>query len=219
MAIVDIDLEKAKLTSRELEKYGVKIIYVQADVAKPEEVNNMIGLILDNFGKIDIAVNNAGICFSENAIDADISSWQKILSVNLIGAFLTSQAAGRVMVKNKRGSIINIASMSAQVVCRPQALAIYNSSKAGLVQLTRSMAAEWAKFNVRVNSISPGYIATEMSLNEKNKDLFSGWIESIPMKRMGEPEELQGIALYLASDASTYTTGADIIVDGGFTCW
>jgi NAD(P)-dependent dehydrogenase (short-subunit alcohol dehydrogenase family) len=192
---------------------------VQADVAKPEEVNNMIGLILDNFGKIDIAVNNAGICFSENAIDADISSWQKILSVNLIGAFLTSQAAGRVMVKNKRGSIINIASMSAQVVCRPQALAIYNSSKAGLVQLTRSMAAEWAKFNVRVNSISPGYIATEMSLNEKNKDLFSGWIESIPMKRMGEPEELQGIALYLASDASTYTTGADIIVDGGFTCW
>ena len=178
----------------------------------------MIETIMNNFETLDIAFNNAGICINEDAREMSFKSWEKVININLTGVFLTAQAAGKIMIENNKGSIINTASMSGHIVNHPQPQSAYNASKAGVIQLTKSLAVEWAGFNVRVNSISPGYISTEMTLKAK-KEWIAEWEKAIPMKRMGNPEELCGAAIYLASDASTYTTGADMVLDGGYTCW
>lgn len=217
VAIVDVDLETARQTAKELSNYGVKSVAIKTDITNPKEVNEMIETVLNNFGTVDIAFNNAGICINEKAEDMSYESWRKVVDINLTGIFLTAQAAGRVMIKNGKGSIINTASMSAHIVNEPQPQCAYNASKAGVIQLTKSLAVEWSAHNVRVNCISPGYIGTEMTLSAK--DWIPGWTERTPLKRMGNPEELQGAVLYLASDASTFTTGTDIIIDGGFCCW
>jgi NAD(P)-dependent dehydrogenase (short-subunit alcohol dehydrogenase family) len=141
------------------------------------------------------------------------------MNINLTGTFLTAQAAGKVMIAQGGGSIINTASMSGHIVNVPQPQCSYNASKAGVIQLTKSLAVEWALKNVRVNSISPGYIGTELTLNSPTlKPLIEKWNEMAPLKRMGKPEELQGIAVYLASDVSSFATGSDFVVDGAFTC-
>lgn len=216
VAIVDRDIDEAEKTAKEIASYGVKSIAVKTDVVNPDEVNQMINTILDAFGTIDIAFNNAGICINESAQDMSFDSWKKVIDINLTGVFLTAQAAGRVMIKNGKGSIINTASMSGHIVNRPQPQCAYNASKAGVIMLTKSLAVEWAPYNVRVNCISPGYIATE--LTKKATDWIPTWKEDTPVKRMGNAEELQGAVVYLASDASMFTTGSDIVIDGGFTC-
>ena len=146
--------------------------------------------------------------------------WMKVTNINLTGVFLTAQAAGRQMLKQgKGGSIINTASMSAHIVNIPQPQCSYNASKAGVIQLTKSLAVEWASKNIRVNCISPGYIGTELTLNSPTlKPLIEQWNAAAPLKRMGRPEELQAIAVYLAGDTSLFTTGSDFIIDGAFTC-
>ena len=216
IAIVDVNIKDAMETAKELEKYGKKIVAIKTDVTKPNEVIAMAEEILKTFGTLDIAVNSAGICFDGDAHDMSFEAWKDVIDVNLTGVFLTSQAAGKIMIKNNNGSIINIGSISGHISNLPQGQCGYNASKAGVIHLTKSLAGEWAKYNVRVNSISPGYIATEMTLSGGN--LVPVWAELAPMKRIGKPEELQGAALYLASDVSTFTTGADIVVDGGYTC-
>src|SRR3989304_7774435 len=168
VAILDIDNKKAEEAADELRKFGTEIIAIRVDTTKPEEVNEMIKKVLKNFGTIDIAFNNAGICITENAEDMSYESWQKVININLTGVFLTAQAAGRIMINNKKGSIINTASMSGHVVNYPQGQCAYNASKAGVILLTKSLAAEWAKYNVRVNSISPGYVVTEMTMSDKD---------------------------------------------------
>lgn len=216
IAIVDRDIDEAVKTANELQTYGIRSIAVNTDVTKPEDVKNMVNIILDAFSTIDIAICNAGICINEKAEEMTFESWKKVIDINLTGVFLTAQAAGRVMIKKGKGSIINLASMSGHVVNQPQPQCAYNASKAGVIMLTKSLAVEWAPYNVRVNCISPGYIATEMTLKATN--WIPSWIESTPLKRMGNPEELQGAMLYLASDASMYTSGSDIVIDGAFTC-
>ena len=216
IAIVDKDIVEAEKTAKELKVYGVKTIAVQTDVTNPDDVNRMIDTILKAFGTIDIAFNNAGICINEKAEEMSFESWKKVIDINLTGVFLTAQAAGRIMIRNGKGSIINTASMSGHIVNYPQPQCAYNASKAGVIMLTKSLAVEWAPYNVRVNSISPGYIATEMTLKATN--WIPSWVESTPARRMGNPEELQGAVIYLASDASTFTTGTDIVVDGAFIC-
>lgn len=216
VAIVDRDIAEAEKTAKEIAAYGVKTIAVQTDVTNPDEVNKMIETVLDAFGTIDVAVNNAGICINESAQDMSFESWKKVIDINLTGVFLTAQAAGRVMIKKGSGSIINTASMSGHIVNTPQPQCAYNASKAGVILLTKSLAVEWAPYNVRVNCISPGYIGTEMTL--KATQWIPSWEAASPGKRMGTPEELQGAVIYLASDASTFTTGSDIVIDGGFTC-
>ena len=134
--------------------------------------------------------------------------FMEVIDVNLAGVFLTAQAAGKVMIKNGGGSIINIASMSAHIVNIPQTISVYNASKAAVMHLTKSMAVEWAKYNVRVNSVSPGYIATELVASLKH--MHPTWIEKIPLGRLGTPDDLKAVVLYLASDASSYATGTDI---------
>lgn len=217
IAIVDLDLATAEKTAVELSELGVQTLAVKTDVTNPQDVDAMIDTILAAFGTIDIAFNNAGICINQSAAEMTFEAWKKVIDINLTGVFLTARAAARVMIRNRKGSIINTASMSGHIVNEPQPQCAYNASKAGVIQLTRSLAAEWIPYNVRVNSISPGYIGTEMTLSAKQ--WIPGWVERTPQKRMGTPEELQGAVLYLASDAATFTTGTDLIVDGGFTCW
>lgn len=221
LGIVDMDLEEAKKTAKELEDTcGVKAIAIYADVTKQEDVNQMIDTMLQTFGRIDVAFCNAGICMNIPAEEMTYEQWKKVIDINLSGVFLTAQAAGKVMLKQGGGSIINTASMSAHIVNVPQPQCAYNASKAGVIQLTKSLAIEWAKRNVRVNSISPGYIGTELTLNSESlKPLIEQWNQMAPLNRMGRPEELQSICVYLAGDTSTFTTGADFIIDGAFTCF
>lgn len=221
LALIDIDIEEAEKTAEAIEKKtGKKVIVVQADVTKPEDVEGMMKRIMEEFGHLDAAFCNAGICMNVPAEEMTYEQWKKVIDINLTGVFLTSQAAAKVMLKQGKGSIINTASMSAHIVNVPQPQCSYNASKAGVIQLTKSMAVEFAKRGVRVNSISPGYMATELTLNSESlKPLIEKWNHMAPMGRMGKPEELQSIAVYLAGDTSSFTTGADFVIDGAFTCF
>ncbi|MBK0009923.1 MULTISPECIES: SDR family oxidoreductase [Priestia] len=220
VAIVDLDFEAAQKTAAELkEHHEVETIAIEADVTKPEDVDGMIEKILNVFGRIDVAFCNAGICMNVPAEEMTFNQWKKVIDINLTGVFLTAQAAGKVMLKQGGGSIINTASMSGHIVNVPQPQCSYNASKAGVIQLTKSLAVEWATRNVRVNCISPGYMGTELTLNSPSlQPLIEQWNQMAPLKRMGRPEELQSICVYLAGDTSSFTTGADFVVDGAFTC-
>jgi len=218
IAIVARGKAKAEEAAHEIAKLGVKTIAVKADVTVPGEVDAMMAGILKAFGTVDVAFNNAGTAVVENAEEMSYENLTKVINVNLFGLFLTAQAAARVMISRGKGSIINMASMSAHVVNVPQRTANYNASKAGVVQLSKCLAVEWAAHNVRVNSISPGYTRTELA-ESFSEELIKQWVEKIPMKRMARPDELQGVVLFLASEASSYCTGTDIIIDGGYTLW
>lgn len=221
VAIVDLDLAEAQKTCAEISaQTSNKLIAISADITNPQQVNAMIDRIMAEFGQLDIAFCNAGIS-NEVAVEEDTyDDWKKIIEVNLNGTFLTAQAAGRVMLKQGRGSIICTASMSAHIVNVPQREASYAASKAAVIQMCKAMAVEWATRNVRVNTISPGYMATEMTLNSPALvPLIDQWNELSPIKRMGRPEELQSIAVYLAGDTSSFTTGSDFIIDGAYTCF
>ena len=221
VAIVDMDIETAKTTAAWLnETTGADCIAIQADVTKPEQVDAMIDTVLSKYGKLDAAFCNAGICMNIPAEEMTFEQWKKVIDINLTGVFLTAQAAGKVMLKQGYGSIINTASMSAHIVNVPQPQCSYNASKAGVIQLTKSLAIEWAKRGVRVNCISPGYIGTDLTLSSESlKPLIEKWNAMAPMGRLGKPEELQSICVYLAGDTSSFTTGSDFVVDGAFTCF
>lgn len=221
IAIVDVDIAEAQKTAAELaENHGIQTLAIKTDVTKPEEVDAMVEQVVNTFGRLDVAFCNAGICMNIPAEEMTYDQWRKVLDINLTGVFLTAQAAGKVMLKQGSGSIINTASMSAHIVNVPQPQCSYNASKAGVIQLTKSLAIEWAKRGVRVNCISPGYIGTELTLNSPSlQPLIQQWNEMAPMGRMGRPDELQSICVYLAGDTSTFTTGSDFIVDGAFTCF
>ena len=222
VAIADLDLEQAVLTAGELESVakGQRVIAIGTDVTSAESVGGMMEQLLAEFGKLDIAFCNAGICIHAKASEMTFEQWKSVMDVNLDGVFLTAQAAGRQMIKqNTGGSIVATASMSAHIVNVPQPQCAYNASKAGVIQLVKSLAVEWTPFNIRVNSISPGYIGTDLTLSSPVlKPMIEQWNAVSPVHRMGRPDELQAIAVYLAGDASSFTTGADFIVDGAFTC-
>ena len=217
VAIVDIDIAEAEETAEELRESGFESFAIRADVTHKGQVDQMVERIVRQWEKLDIAVNNAGKCLNAPGVDMTEAEWEDVLNVNLKGVFLTNQAAGRLMIEQKSGSIINIASMSARIVNHPQPQVAYNASKAGVVMVTKSLAVEWAPYGVRVNCISPGYTRTDLTL--AMKDLFCIWEKMTPMKRLAEPDELKGAAVYLASEASRFVTGHDLVVDGGFTLW
>jgi NAD(P)-dependent dehydrogenase (short-subunit alcohol dehydrogenase family) len=221
VALVDTDEATAQSAAATIAgATGRRVIAIKADVTKKDEVDAMVAKVCADFGRLDAAFCNAGICINEKAEEMSLESWKKVVDINLTGVFLTAQAAGRVMLKQGAGSIVNTASMSAHIVNVPQPQCAYNASKAGVIMLTKSMAVEWAARGVRVNSISPGYIGTELIMNAPHlKALIETWKGLSPMKRLGRPEELQAIAVYLASDASPFTTGADFGIDGAFTAF
>ena len=205
-----------------VEEQGVQCICIKTDVSDESSVKHMVGTVVQEWGRIDILVNNAGINKLEPAESMALETWQKIINVNLTGVFLVSREVGAVMLEQGKGNIVNITSMSGLVVNPlPQTQCAYNSSKAGAIMLTKCMANEWAQRGVRVNAIAPGFMNTPLTakrLNTPNDPAVKRWLENTPMNRVGEPKELVGLAIYLASDASTYTTGSVISVDGGYTC-
>ena len=221
VAIVDLNLEGAEKVAKEIaEATGSKTIAIKCDVTNKEDVDAMVAKVVETYGKLDACYNNAGICINAPAEEMTYEQWLKVINVNLNSVFLCSQAAGKVMLEQGYGSIINTASMSGHIVNVPQPQCAYNASKAGVIMLTKSMAVEWAKKNVRVNSISPGYIGTELIMNAPHlKPLMEEWNAMAPLGRVGKPEELQSILVYLAGDTCAFTTGSDIVVDGAFTCF
>jgi NAD(P)-dependent dehydrogenase (short-subunit alcohol dehydrogenase family) len=200
-----------------IEKEGGKAYSLIADVTKEADVDKALAEILARAGRLDVVFNNAGVCIHKDTLDASIAEWREVIDINLTGEYVVARAAGRIMIEKKiKGSIINMASMSGTIVNIPQWQASYNASKAGVIHMTRSLAVEWAQHGIRVNSISPGYISTPMSADTP-KELKDAWMPLMPMHRMGTPEELIPAILYLASGASGYTSGSDVIVDGAYT--
>jgi NAD(P)-dependent dehydrogenase (short-subunit alcohol dehydrogenase family) len=221
VAIVDMDLATAEETAAEIAAAtGRKVIALRCDVTSEEEVKAMVEAVVDQLGGLDFCHANAGICINAAADEMTYAQWKKNIDVNLNSVFLTDTIAGKYMLANGGGSIINTASMSAHIVNVPQPQCAYNASKAGVIQLTKSLAIEWAKRGVRVNSISPGYIGTDLTLSSPTlKPLIEQWNAMAPTGRLGKPEELESICVYLAGDTSTFTTGADFTIDGAFTCF
>lgn len=193
--------------------------FVQVDVRDPESAAAMIKEA-EAHAPVDILVNNAGIANNVAAEDASDDDWLNVINVNLNGVFWCCRAAGKKMLARGAGNIVNIASMSGIIVNKPQPQAAYNVSKAGVIMLTKSLAAEWAKQGVRVNAVSPGYIGTEMTkAGMSNEDWNRQWLEMTPMGRVGEPADIAHAVLYLASDAARFATGTNLVVDGGYTSW
>ncbi|MDR1566030.1 MAG: glucose 1-dehydrogenase [Treponema sp.] len=223
IAVADINAAAAEETAQILTRKGIEAIAVTADVTKEEEVKKMVKAVADTWGFLTIGVNNAGMGVWRDALTQDFAEWRKILSLNLDSVFLCARTEAVEMLKKGYGKIINTAYMSAHIANTPQNQAAYNASKAGVLHLTRSLAAEWAPDNILVNSISPGYTRTPLVGNlletREGKTMLPKWLEKVPLGRMAEVEDLQGAAVYLASPASDYMTGSDVVIDGGYCCW
>jgi NAD(P)-dependent dehydrogenase (short-subunit alcohol dehydrogenase family) len=221
VAIAEFDPANAEDAANEIRGMGRDSISIATDVRQSESVDAAVKGVLEHYGHIDILVSNAGIAQhvpSEQMSDAD---WLNMMNVNLTGVFWCCRAVGNHMLERKSGAIVNIASMSGSIVNKPQPQSAYNASKAGVIMLTKSLAAEWADRGVRVNSVSPGYIASEMTLRalEIYTDWKGIWNSMTPMGHMGDPSDVAHAVWYLASDAARYATGTDLIVDGGYTAW
>jgi NAD(P)-dependent dehydrogenase (short-subunit alcohol dehydrogenase family) len=193
---------------------------VDMDVTNSAQVDAAAERVMAEKGRVDVLVCNAGVARAFAAEDATDEDWLDVIDVNLNGVFWCCRAFGRPMLAAGRGSIVNVGSMSGFIVNKPQAQASYNASKAGLHHLTKSLAAEWGARGVRVNAVAPTYINTPLTARDKaNKAMFDVWMEGTPMARMGEPDEIAAVVLFLASDAASLMTGSIVLADGGYTCW
>ena len=204
-------------TVAEFNGKGLKAIGRQCDVSKPDEIQAVVDAAIKQFGKVDILINNAGISWGAIPEEMPLEKWQQVIDVNLTGCFLFAQAAGREMLKEKSGSIINIASISGITSsANGPFYAGYAASKAGLIGLTRELAASWGRKGIRVNAIAPGFFHSRLA--DSVIDIYERQVqEDNPIPRIGSEGELKGTAVFLASDASSYITGQTIAVDGGMT--
>jgi len=220
VAIVDINPDTSDKVSQEIKTLGQESISIVADVTSIADVQRMVDKVIEKWGRLDIAVNNAGRTLWKNAEDVSEEEWDKVVDLNLKAVFFCAQAEAMVMIPQKYGKIINTASMSATIVNYPQSQASYNSSKAGVVHLTKSLASEWAKHGIRVNCISPGYTITPLvNTIPEVKELLPLWAKLTPLGRLGQVDDLKGAIVFLASPASDFMTGHDLIIDGGYTIW
>lgn len=206
--------EKLKSLKNEIEKMGSKSHVLRGDVTKMEEVRNAVEQFVKLEGGIDILVNNAGVGYPKPFLELNESEWNEIIDINLKGVFLFTQEVGRYMMKEKRGRIINIASIDG--IIGEANLVHYCASKGGIIGFTKALAVEWAKYNILVNAIAPGYFESDMSRSAiENPQLYDRIIKRIPLRRMGKSEEIAEFIVFLASDKSSFITGAVFIVDGG----
>jgi NAD(P)-dependent dehydrogenase (short-subunit alcohol dehydrogenase family) len=223
VAIADMSIASANAVVAELAAKNIDAIAIQVNVTQADQVQAMVDAIMAKWGRLTIGVNNAGIGQWIAAEEMSEADWNRMLDVNLKGVFLCCQAEARVMLPAGYGKIINTASMSGHISNTPQNQSHYNVSKAGVLHLTRSLAAEWAPRGVGVNTISPGYTRTQLvsDLLETpvGKEMLPQWLALTPMKRMAEVTDLQGAVVYLAAEASDFMTGSDIIIDGGYCAW
>jgi NAD(P)-dependent dehydrogenase (short-subunit alcohol dehydrogenase family) len=221
VVVTDMDEAAARQAAQGFAGQGRKAEGLRLDVTKPREVDAVAADILKRHGKVDVLVNNAGIAKSFiPAEEMDDETWLSVLDVNLNGVFWCCRAFGRAMLERKSGSIINIGSMSADIVNYPQEQCQYNASKAGVHHLTRSLAAEWAPRGVRVNAVAPTYIETELTkVVAADPEIRKHWVDGTPMGRMGKPAEIASAVLFLAGEGASLMTGSIVSVDGGYTCW
>lgn len=223
VAIVDREDERAAAVVAELEAKSVEAIAVAADVTDPADAAAMVRAVVERWGLLTIAFNNAGIGIWRDAVAMEYDEWRRLLSVNLDAVFLCAREEAKVMGEAGYGKIVNTASMSAHIVNAPQNQSAYNASKAGVLHLTRSLAAEWAPKGIRVNSISPGYTRTalvgDLLATPEGQSMLPRWTERIPIGELATPADLQGAAVFLSAEVSDYMTGGDIVIDGGYCCW
>lgn len=215
IVVVSRTMEDCVRVTREIESLGRKALAYSCDVTKPDMIAGLVKAALDRFGKIDILVNNAGTASTKPALDLTEEDWDKVLNINLKSVFMMSQAVGRVMVEQKSGRIINIGSVLGLVA--EKSVLPYLASKGGVVQLTKGLALEWAKYNVQVNCVAPGYVLTP--INEKDlseEKVKNHLLGKIPMHRFGQTSEIAGAVIFLSSDAASYITGSVLSVDGGW---
>jgi len=211
-------VEKLEEVKNEIIQTGRKCIPLKCDVTIEEEIIDVVQQALTTFGKIDILVNNAGTSAISPAENMSEENWDKVVDTNLKGVFLVAKHVGKIMTRQMYGKVINISSMFGVVGNSLFPVCNYHAAKHGVVGLTRALADEWAKYNITVNAIGPGFFESEMTAGAIDTPQFKQFVDySCPMKRIGKPGELNGALLYLASDASSYTTGQMIVVDGGWT--
>lgn len=218
IVIFDILEDLAAKTAGEIAgAYHVRTASFCCDVTNPVQVKETVKAAAEKMGTLDLLFNNAGIVIQTPVEDVPADEWLKVVDVNLNGIFYVAQAFGKWLIDHKKGgAIVNTASMSATIVNIPQPQASYNATKAAVKHLTKSLAVEWVNKGIRVNSISPGYIWTDLTAAVR-EDYRNSWTSQIPMHRMGTPQELAGGIIYLLSDSAGYTTGTDLVMDGCFT--
>lgn len=194
--------------------------FFHLDVTNSLSVRQMVSAVMEEHSRIDVLVNNAGVVDNVSSEEATDEQWESVLSVNLDGVFWCCREVGKVMLERGSGAIVNIASISGMVSNHPQPQAAYNASKAGVIMLTKSLAGEWASRGVRVNCISPGYIGTPLTeRGMSNPEWREAWLSATPLNRVARPDEIAPAVVYLASDASTFAVGTNLVVDGGYTSW
>lgn len=195
---------------------GVETLAVRCDVSSQEEVKSLVATTMERFGRIDILVNSAGVTWGASAVDYPLKAWKKVFDINVSGTFFCCQEAGKVMIEQQGGKIINMASLAAFLGAEPEATDAvgYHASKGAIVALTKDLAVKWARYNINVNAIAPGWFPSDMTsyLLNNNADIL---LSRIPMRRFGRDDEIKGAVLFLASDASNYVTGHNLVVDGG----
>ena len=218
VAFVGRAAEANEAAVKRLADAGIRAHGIGADLSKDDDVRRAVDEAAELLGGLDIVVNNAGACFHNPAWDATDEQWQQVFDLNVRAVWKVSVAAGRHLRAAGGGSIVNIGSISGLIVNRPQAQAPYNASKAAVHQLTKSLAAEWAPHNIRVNAVAPGYVKTEMAPVER-PDLRRMWIEDAPQQRYAMPEEIAPTVVYLCSPAAAFVTGSVLVIDGGYTVY
>jgi len=223
VAVVDLVSSRAETVAQELTTKGIDALALQVDVTDEAQVARMVAQVVDHWDGLTIGVNNAGMGLWADAETMPLADWRRVMELNLTAVFLCAQAEAQVMLGAGYGKIINTASMSGSIVNTPQNQAAYNTSKAGVIHLTKSLAAEWATRGVRVNCISPGYTRTalvdDLLATPLGQSVMPRWMELTPTGRMVEVTELQGAVVYLAAPASDGMTGHDLVVDGGYMLW
>ena len=218
VAITARDGDRNATVVGEIEARGRRGLAVQADITDPDDVRRLVADVNGELGGIDILVNNAGIAIHRPSLDVPPEEWQQVLDLNLTALWNCSTAVARGMIDAGGGAIVNVGSMSAQIVNRPQWQASYNASKAAVHHLTRSLAAEWAPYGIRVNALAPGYVKTDMSPVDQ-PEFQQHWILDAPQQRYATPEEIAPSVIYLASPASSFMTGAVLLIDGGYSVY
>lgn len=213
-------LDRCQQAAEELSQRGVTALALRCDVTSPDDVQNLVGETLRAFGRIDILVNNSGVTWGAPAEEMSLADWEKVIRTNVTGTFLCSQAVGRVMIRQRRGKIINVASVAGLFGSPPEIVDAvgYSASKGAIISFTRDLACKWARHNVYVNAIAPGWFPSRMSrwiLEHRGERI----LPHIPLGRFGGDDDLKGAIVFLASDASNYVTGQVLVVDGGISIW
>lgn len=221
VAIVDIDDAGARRVADRIEAIGRKALAIHCDATSEEEVKKTVAEVVGEFGGLHIALNCQGVGDAAPVLEMTEDLWDKVLDIGLKSIFLCAKHQGRAIKNSGGGAIINIASLLSTIAHKSAPLSAYCASKAGVVLLTKSLASELAEHGIRVNCISPGFMITKLNVvsQEPESQGYKEMVEDTPLRRMGRPEELKGVAVFLASEASSFMTGSDVVIDGGYTAW